>query len=317
MLFDNDSAIRAMAVQHPDGAKESELPILRAVIDGLPDLIYVKDTQSRFLVANPAQRKFLTGKPDADLIGDSDFSFFPHEIATAFFNDEQEIIRTGLPVVSQAEKMHGFDGNEVWILTTKVPFRDRDGKVAGIIGIGRDVTAQKQIEAELIKSRNQAEVANRAKSEFLANMSHEIRTPLNGVIGMTELALDTELTEEQREYLDTVQFSASTLLTVINDILDFSKIEAGKIDMEMADFDLRECVETTIKTLAPLAEAKGLELLCDIADDAPIIVRGDSIRLSQMVINLVGNAIKFTFEGQVAVKVEVESDPGEQKILHL
>jgi len=316
MLFDDNSANRALAGQYSDGAKESELLILRAVVDGLPDLIYVKDTQSRFLVANPAQRKFLTGKPDADLIGDSDFSFFPNEIAKAFFNDEQEIIRTGLPVVSQAEKMHGFDGKDVWILTTKVPFRDRNGNVAGIIGIGRDVTAQKQIEAELIKSRNQADIANRAKSEFLANMSHEIRTPLNGVIGMTELALDTELNEEQREYLETVQFSASTLLTVINDILDFSKIEAGKIDMEMVDFDLRECVETTIKTLAPLAETKGLELLCDIADDAPVIVRGDSIRLSQMIINLVGNAIKFTFEGQVAVKVELQPELGEQKALH-
>ena len=316
MLFDGNITNEVQAGQPRDGSKDSELLILRAVIDGLPDLIYVKDTQSRFLVANPAQRRFLTGKPDADLIGNSDFSFFPHETATAFFNDEQEIIRTGLPVVSQAEKMHGFDGKDVWILTTKVPFRDRNGDVAGIIGIGRDVTAQKLIEAELINSRNQAEVANRAKSEFLANMSHEIRTPLNGVIGMTELALDTELTEEQREYLETVQFSASTLLTVINDILDFSKIEAGKIDMEMVDFDLRECIETTIKTLVPLAEAKGLELLCDIADDATIIVRGDSIRLSQMIINLVGNAIKFTFEGQVAVKVEIEPDPGEQKVLH-
>jgi two-component system, sensor histidine kinase and response regulator len=316
MLFDNDFAIRAMAGQRPDDVRESDLPILRAVIDGLPDLIYVKDTQSRFLVANPAQRKFLTGKPDADLIGDCDFSFFPHEVATAFFNDEQDIIRTGLPVVSQAENMHGFDAQEVWILTTKVPFRDPDGKVAGIIGIGRDVTAQKQIEAELIKSRNQAEVANRAKSEFLANMSHEIRTPLNGVIGMTELALDTDLSDEQREYLETVQFSAGTLLTVINDILDFSKIEAGKVDIEMADFDLRECVESTIKTLVPLAEAKGLEVLCDMSVDAPLIVRGDSIRLSQMIINLLGNAIKFTFEGQVAVKIEIEPDPGEQKAFH-
>jgi len=299
-----------------DGANESDLLILRAVIDGLPDLIYIKDTQSRFLLANPAQREFLTGNPDANLIGESDFSFFPKQTATAFFNDEQKIIRTGLPVVSQAERMHDFDGNDVWILTTKVPFRDKDGKVAGIIGIGRNVTAQKRFEAEMIKSRTQAEDANRAKSEFLANMSHEIRTPLNGVIGMTELALDTELTEEQREYLETVRLSAGTLLNVINDILDFSKIEAGKIDIEMADFDLRECVETTMKTLVHLAEAKGLELLCDIDHEAPPTVRGDSTRLSQMILNLVGNAIKFTMEGQVAVKVEVEPKHGEDNVLH-
>jgi two-component system sensor histidine kinase/response regulator len=311
---------RSRAKEQPhipsENASESELRILRAVIDGLPDLIYIKDAQSRFLLANPAQRKFVTGKSDAELIGHTDFSFFPEETARAFFNDEQAIIRTGEPVVSQAERMKDFMGNEVWILTTKVPFRDQDGTVAGIIGIGRNVTAQKQIEAEMIKARTQAEAANRAKSEFLANMSHEIRTPLNGVIGMTELALDTELTEEQREYLETVKLSGSTLLNVINDILDFSKIEAGKIDIETADFDLRECVETTLKTLAHPAEEKGLELLCDIAPDAPLIVRGDSTRLRQMIINLVGNAIKFTHEGQVAVRLEVEPQKDKDTLLH-
>ena len=300
----------------PDDAKESELLSLRAVIDGLPDLIYAKDLKSRFTLANPAQRLFVSGNPNTDLIGLSDFSFFPRENATSFFNDEQSIIRTGVPVVSQAERTLDREGKDVWISTTKVPFRDKDGHVAGIIGIGRNVTPQKQIEAELIKSRVQAEAANQAKSEFLANMSHEIRTPLNGVIGMTELALDTELTEEQREYLETVRLSAGTLLNVINDILDFSKIEAGKIEIETADFDLRACVESTMKTLVNLAEEKGLELLCDIAPEAPPIVRGDSTRLSQMIINLVGNAIKFTLEGQVAVKVDVEAVQGEDTVLH-
>jgi two-component system sensor histidine kinase/response regulator len=312
----DDGVLKTQNGQSQDGAAESERLMLRAVIDGLPDLIYVKDTESRFLLANPAQRKFLTGNPDADLIGESDFSFFPNETATSFFNDEQEIVRSGLPLVSQAEQMHDYEGNEAWILTTKVPFRDKDGKIAGIIGIGRNVTIRKQIEAALIKARTEAEAANRTKSEFLANMSHEIRTPLNGVIGMTELALDTSLSDEQREYLETVQFSAGTLLNVINDILDFSKIEAGKIDIEMADFDLRECVETTVKTLVHLAEAKGLELLCDIGHEVPVTVRGDSTRLSQMILNLVGNAIKFTLEGQVAVTVEAEPNPGQAALLH-
>jgi len=316
MQFGINPIGEAMAGKGHNGAGESEQLILRAVIDGLPDLIYVKDTEGRFLLANPAQRKFLTGNVDADLIGASDFSFFPSETATAFFNDEQEIIRTGMPLVSQAEQMQDHEGNEVWILTTKVPFRDKNGNIAGIIGIGRNVTARKQMEAELIKARIQADAANRTKSEFLANMSHEIRTPLNGVIGMTELALDTELSDEQREYLETVQLSAGTLLNVINDILDFSKIEAGRIDLEETDFDLRECVETTMKTLVHLAEAKGLELLCDIGPDVPQVVRGDSTRLSQMIINLVGNAIKFTLEGQVAVKVEAEPHEGEGAALH-
>jgi PAS domain S-box-containing protein len=296
--------------------QEAELRMLRMAIDILPDLVYIKDTESRFVLANRAIRAYMTGSPDGALLGLDDFSFHPEEDARVFRSDEQTVMQSGEPLVGKAEYTHDSEGKCRWIMTTKVPLPGEDGRIVGIIGVGRDVTALKQTESELIKARIQAEAASRTKSEFLANMSHEIRTPLNGVIGMTDLALDTELTPEQRDYLETVKLSADSLLNVINDVLDFSKIEAGKIDLESIDFDARECIETTLRTLVLRAEEKELELLCDIAPELPTIIRGDPTRLRQILFNLVGNAIKFTAEGQVALTVEVERQEDGDCILH-
>jgi PAS domain S-box-containing protein len=203
-------------------------------------------------------------------------------------------------------KNRAKDGSIYWVDTTIVPFCDAENKPRQYIAIRSDITAIKSVEEDLRTAKEAAEAASSAKSEFLANMSHEIRTPLNGVMGMTDLALGTELTPEQREYLDTVKMSADSLLTVINDILDFSKIEAGKIDLEAIDFNLRDCLETSLKTLAIRADEKGLELLCEVAPELPELVRGDAGRLRQIIINLAGNAIKFTEKGEVVLKVQVE-----------
>jgi PAS domain S-box-containing protein len=287
-----------------------ERKILRTLIDNVPDFMYVKDTECRFLVANLSVARQMGAETTEALLGKNDFDFYPREIATTFYEDEQRVIRSGQAEVNREEVGVDSSGNVTQVMTTQVPLRDKNGRVTGLVGIGRDITHLKRVQGEMQRAREAAEAASRAKSEFLANMSHEIRTPLNGVMGMTDLALETDLTSEQREYLETVKMSGDSLLTVINDILDFSKIEAGKIDLEVLDFNLRDSLESTLKTMALRSDEKGLELLCEVAPEVPEMVRGDFSRLRQIVVNLVGNAIKFTDSGEIAVKVQVESNEG-------
>ncbi len=198
------------------------------------------------------------------------------------------------------------DGSQLFVNLVITARRDRDDRVIGYLGIATDITARKRAEADMLKAKEAAEAANRAKSDFLANMSHEIRTPMNAIIGMTELVLDTPLSLPQREYLSMVHESGESLLAVINDILDFSKIEAGKLSLERVPFNVREVLGDALKTLSLRAHRKRLELVCHVAHDVPFAVEGDPHRLRQTVINLVGNAIKFTESGEVVLDVAVE-----------
>ena len=199
------------------------------------------------------------------------------------------------------------DGQYAYVLDRGYFMRDNSGRALRMIGATMDLTARKQTEKEMQQAKETAEAANRAKSEFVANMSHEIRTPMNGILGMTELALGTELTPEQREYLVIVKGSADSLLGVINDILDFSKIEAGKLDLETIEFKLRGSIHETLKMLAPRAHEKGLELNFTIGSDVPDALVGDPSRLRQILLNLLVNALKFTESGEINLRVERES----------
>ena len=186
------------------------------------------------------------------------------------------------------------DGTRKTVLLNVTALREADGRITGYLGIASDITPLKLTAQELVSAKEAAEAANVAKSQFLANMSHEIRTPLNGVLGMTELLLSTSLSAKQQSLLETVRRSRVALLEVINDILDFSKIEAGKLELEQVEFGLRQVVEEAVELFAGAAGNKKLELTYFIPADVPDSLVGDPVRLRQILLNLIGNAIKFT-----------------------
>jgi PAS domain S-box-containing protein len=281
--------------------------LLQTLMDNSPDYIYFKDTESRFISISKALADYFKLEQASDAIGKTDLDIFDTERARQYLADEQQVMKTGRAVVNKEEEQCWPNGRARWVSTSKVPLRSPEGKVIGTFGISRDITHRKRAEKLLHAAKEAAEVASQAKSEFLATMSHEIRTPMNGIIGMIDLLLGTNPTDQQRTYLDLAGQSAETLLRLINDILDFSKIEAGKFELESVGFKLRDTLGDTLQTLAGRASEKSLELTYHIPPEIPDDLAGDPGRLCQILVNLTGNAIKFTEQGEIAVSVKLES----------
>ncbi len=238
-------------------------------------------------------------------IGKSHYEVYPE--CPARWKDAHKRVLEGSTEGCAEDTFEMSDGTRELVEWEARPWRDANNEIGGLVIFSQNITGRKAAEAAIIAARDAANEANRSKSEFLANMSHEIRTPMNGIIGMTELALNTPMTGEQREYLETVSSSADSLLRIINDILDFSKIEAGKLELDPQPFKLRESLGIAMKTLAFRAHEKNLELVWQVSPEVPDQLLCDAGRLRQVLVNLVGNAIKFTDRGEVGVNVELES----------
>ena len=300
----------AESTKSSDTKNESEHRF-RLISETLPVGIFETDSKSECLYTNTSWQEIFGVSLIESLMGD--WRMFLHPDDRESVSEQWEQTLTNLKAFSKDCRIITPKGDERWIHLRSSPvFSDTGTRYTGT---AVDITDRKHAEVELKKAKEAAEAASIAKSEFLANMSHEIRTPMNGVIGMTNLLMDTDLGVEQRQFAETIRKSADSLMKVINDILDFSKIEAGKLELEIIDFDLRVTLEEVIELMSLKAYEKGLEFASIVHHEVPSLLRGDPGRLRQILINLVGNAIKFTSSGEVTLKAILEKEDAHRVVI--
>lgn len=285
---------------------------LQSVLDNATSLIYIKDLEGKYLLTNNKFKEILN-VTDQTVIGKTDFDFTDHIKAQRYKYTDEQVIRTCKPVELE-EIIEMPDGNHT-ILIVKFPLLDVQEKIYGISGIATDITERVKHEEQLIQAKKIAEDAKKLQEQFLANMSHEIRTPMNGIQGMTDLLLETQLSEEQADFTKTIKRSSDSLLVIINDILDFSKIQAGKLTIEKIDFKLIEVVENIKAIFRYRLQEKKLGFQFEIDEKVPGTLNGDPYRLNQILVNLLGNAIKFTSEGDITIHVSIQKQTPEEAVL--
>ena len=296
-----------------DALTESELKY-RTIIESSEDGYYEVDIEGNFDFFNNSMNKILA-YPKDDILGKNVRHFMDEENAKKVSETFNHVIQTGITIKATDWTLIKKTGEECFV-ELSISLIIEKGHPIGFRGFLRDVTERKKAE-ELKQAKLAAESASKAKSNFLANMSHEIRTPLNSIIGLVELMLDTDLNPGQRDDLDVVKAAAYSLLSVINDILDFSKIEAGKLELEETAFKMRDFIGESLRIMAGKAHEKRLELAYRIASDAPDHIVGDPVRFRQVLLNLVGNAIKFTEAGEIVVNVQLDQQDGTEALIHI
>ncbi len=290
-----------------------EKDLLQTLMDSIPDTIYFKDVHSRFTRVNQAKADEIGLSDPSDAIGKSDFDFFNKDDALEAFNDEQKIIKTGIPLINKIEDRTGEDGEINWFSATKVPIVDKRQKtIMGTVGITRNITKQIIVEKKLAKAKQQAEESDRLKSAFLANMSHEIRTPMNAILGFSDLLDDNNLEEsEKKTYIQYIKNNGKTLLKLIDDIIDVSKIESNEMKITKTKFYLNKIFDELFSYYDrenKRVNNGNVHLKIHNEKDNFFTIQCDEVRLKQIISNLLTNAIKFTNEGEIEFGYHVESD---------
>lgn len=277
---------------------------LQSVLDNATSLIYIKDLEGKYLLVNK-QFKEIFNVEEKDVTGKTAYDFMDRELAERITAGSEQVRTTGIHMEIQ-ETITLEDGDHHFLIT-KFPLLDTQNQIFGLAGIGTDITERVQHEGELKESKRIAEDAKKLQEQFLANMSHEIRTPMNGIQGMTDLLLETELTYDQKDFVSSIKRSSDNLLVIINDILDFSKIQAGKLTIENIDFTLNEVLDNISAIFRQRLREKDLYLVMNLGSEIPQSLKGDPYRLNQILVNIIGNAIKFTNRGGISVRVEMEN----------
>ena len=311
----NEKVINEKKVNSLNDELEKQRNFLKQMLNVIPDLIFYKDTAGVYLGSNKSFAEKFIGLREDEIIGKKYLDFANDgELARLISQKDKVVLEQGVTKANE-ETVTLADGMVIELETMRSPFFDENGKVAGLIGISRNITERKRIEKELLKSKIAAEEASAIKSQFLANMSHEIRTPMNGVMGMLQLLELTKLTEDQANYIRISMKSSDLLLKVINDILDYSKIEARKLKIEKLKFNLNEFIREIETMFKPSVLNKGLVLNLLIENDVPHRLLGDSFKLRQVLSNIIGNAIKFTKKGRIDLIVrKIEERNNEVKL---